>query len=499
MRHRYRQTKISLSLWESRAVAKCDTHGEGAGAIATYLRSRLCVLKTLQFVLFFLLCFTPSLAYAQYGLGQERISESQWSRGFHGLNMIAAGNELEHIALEEFRDSRPEDVLVVVIGQLKGLPLNITNHVNNGGAALVASDSSRPYSNVSFAGFRFGRIYGPYQTNDEESFEGMQDCPVIRNFSDHPIVDGVNEIITNRPGFITSGRRETVAWLPTSFRYRRRARSFIAANEFRNGGRVVAVGDQSVFTNQMIFFGDNATFANQTLKWLKNEKRKKLLILMDGSEHSALDPSDVLVDVPPPTQQEVLDALEDLPPSAILEFANSVATVVEDENMVNEFIHDSVDNIPEWALRRFYVFLMFGIACFALVVAYVCQGKLQSQTASEVAWKKSQGEQTDVKTIQFRERQRAAHFLLDRFCVDIAGRHFNDWPSFPTEIVMEDDQESKSIFESMTKMGILYKSKPTDFWTRRKLSKLENEVSRWRHYFESRPSIQNATTAKSYI
>ncbi|WP_075084056.1 DUF4350 domain-containing protein [Mariniblastus fucicola] len=443
------------------------------------------VLQTLRLklaIVFLFACvLSPATANAQFGLNQQRISESQWSRGFHGFNMIAEGNDLQRITLREFQSSDSADVLLIVIGRLRGLPLNVIKHVNNGGSAMVASDSTRPFSEATFSGVRFGKLQG-YRTRPADAFGEMQDCPIVRDIQNHPIVSGVDEIVTNQPGYLMAGRQETIAWLPI-YRNRRQTYAFAAANQNRNSGRFVALADQSIFTNQMIVYGDNARFADQTIKWLKDGKRTKLLILVDGEESTSLDPADVIVDVPPPSQREVMDALQELPPAAMLEFANSVATVVEDENMINDFIHDSLDRVPESAMNRFYIFLMFGIACLALVVAFVCQRKLQNKTASVVAFKRSRNEQNDIKKIQFHERQQAAHFLLDKFCVHQAGRRFNDWPSFPTEMVSGKDRESKSVFESMTRMSILYKSKPTSFWTRNKLAKLKNEVERWREYF----------------
>jgi hypothetical protein len=185
-----------------------------------------------------------------------------------------------------------------------------------------------------------------------------------------------------------------------------------------------------------------------------------------------------------------MDALENLPPSAMLDFANSVATVVEDEGMINDFIHDTVDKIPQRDLSRFFIFLMFGVACLTFVAAFLFQGKLQRQTASEVAFKQSGRERDELKVVQMRERQQAAHMLLDRFCVLQAGRRFGDWPSFPTGLRVESDRESKSIFESMTKTSVLYRSKQSSFWTRKRLANLEKTVQQWQTYFDSRPGLE---------
>lgn len=432
--------------------------------------------------------FVASNAQAQFGLNQQKISESQWRRGFHGFNMLAEGNGLEAISAQEFRSlDDSANVLLIAIGRLDRLPVNVTNHVENGGAALVASDSTVAFTSESFAGVRFVPLSG-YPTDDADAFGGMHDCPVVSFFKDHPVVSGVNKIATNRPGAIWGSRKATIARLPSSFR-RSGSSTFVAAKENRKGGRMVALGDQSIFTNQMIVYEDNALFADQAIKWLNDKQFKKMLFLVDGSEHSRLDPSDVALDIPPPTRAEVMDALRNLPPSAMLDFANSVATVVEDENMVNDFLRDGMKKVPDQVLGRFYALLLFGVACLTFIVAFLFQGKLQRQTASEIAFQKSARQHTDESAIQANERQQAAHFLLDKFCVDQANIRFNHWSSFPTGLQVEDDRPSKTVFESMTRASIIYKSKPTSYWTRSKLVQLEKKVNQWRSYFDARPHL----------
>ena len=429
----------------------------------------------------------PSIALAQFGIEQQGISEAQWSRGFHGFNMIAEGNGLERISVEQFRSSQPADTLLVVIGNLRNLPVHVNSHVDNGGAVLLASDSTPPRRNVTFAGFGFDKMTS-YPADDPNAFAGMHDCPIVSDFRRHPILSGVNEIVTNRPGHVNANRNTTLAWLPPTYR-ERTSGAFIAASENGNGGRAIVVGDQSIFTNQMILHGDNAIFANQSIEWLKNGQPKKMLILVNGSEHSTLKPSDVYIDLPPPSSEDVMDALGSLPPSAMLDFANSVATVVEEEDMLNDFIHDTMDKVSDRSLNRFFIFMMFAVACFTFVAAFLFQGKLQRQTASEVAFKQSGRDQDELKITQMRERHRAAHMLLDRFCVFQAGRRFNDWPSFPTGLQVAGDRDSKNIFESMRKTSILYRSKQSSYWTRKKLANLEKTVQQWQAYFDARPEL----------
>ena len=59
---------------------------------------------------------------------------------------------------------------------------------------------------------------------------------------------------------------------------------------------------------------------------------------MDDQPIRPEDPQSVAVQLPPPTREQVWNALQQLPPELLLEFGNEIATLVEDENLVNELM-----------------------------------------------------------------------------------------------------------------------------------------------------------------
>jgi hypothetical protein len=268
---------------------------------------------------------------------------------------------------------------------------------------------------------------------------------------------------------------------------------FAAAMENQAGNRIIGVADQSAFSNQMITYKDNALFADRAIEWLKNRERKYFLIVADGraftptvpaglSTDSPFDPPFDPSDLPAPTQDDVLNALENLPPSALLEFANEVATVAEDDNLLNDFIHDNLAKVSDVKMNRFLLFLMFAMASVTFVLAFIWQKSLQNQTASQVAVKGERKQAKNLKSQQARDRHWAARVLLNSLCVELADRPFNDWPEFPSGLQVGTDVESKAVFNSMTKFSNLFKTKPDTYWTRSRLRKLEREVKEWQEY-----------------
>jgi hypothetical protein len=409
------------------------------------------------------LSMTVVFSVGSFSVGQEQLRESEWKRGYHGFNMICAGLELSHSSVNQWRRLPPEETVLVVFGKLTEVPFSVNGYVQRGGAVLVASDQhdSRPLRlrhDIGFAPANAQAIL------DRDMFQGISDCPIVTDIRIHPCLKNVESIVTNRPGTLTADRLSTIAFLP-ALRESFHSNAFVAGVENPNGGKLIGVADESVFSNQMIVYGDNAVFAHQTLAWLKGKNRKQMLMLANGKVETAVDPSDVELILPPPTQQEVIDALKTLPPSALLEFGNAVANVVEDENMVNEFINSSVDKVPQVKMNRALIFVAFTIVCVVAVITYAWQKKLMRQSASEVALQGKRRESNGRDSIASFERQMAAGALLDSFCIDLANRRFNDWPSFPRGIISGNDPAGDLMLEAMARASYHYKTKGVGFWT----------------------------------
>ena len=423
---------------------------------------------------------------------QERLTESRWKRGFHGFNLICDAVGLTQITENEFEKFHPTDSVLVVLGDLNQVN-GMDRYLQRGGAVLAASDQQGARTARLRVDGRGGiefRFDVAYAAHNRDMYRGMSDCPVIRDIRDHPALDGVQTIVSNRPGMLRAERTATIAFLPP-LRNSPPPNGFIASVENRAGGRLLAVADQSIFTNQMIAYEDNDLFTYQSLLWLKGKNREHVLVICNGKVQPRLDLSDIELSIPPPSSEEVLDALKNLPPSALLDFGNSVAAEIEDQNMVNEFIHQTVAEIPEVVMNRFFIFLFFGLICLSFVIGFVWQKKLLRQTASVVASQRNRRESKQRKSQESNERQWAAGVLLDSICIEVADRRYNDWPEFPLGLGLEDDPESKFIFRSMTKASNHFKSKPRSYWNRTRLRELEQELFAWREFFHRRMAGEN--------
>lgn len=166
--------------------------------------------------------------------------------------------------------------------------------VRNGGTLVVAEDVG-PYGNALLQSVNADARFVGSPLRDERYHAESPSFPVARNVTDHPLTGGVNALTLNfgtavRPGPATTlvsssayayldragnerpDRSETVAAYP------------VATVESVGEGRVVAVGDPSVFINAMIDRPGNRQFARN---------------LLAGTDRLLLDNSHVDRAVPP--------------------------------------------------------------------------------------------------------------------------------------------------------------------------------------------------------
>lgn len=421
---------------------------------------------------------------------QEQLTEGEWKRGYHGFNIICNGSGLTHESMRNWMKTPDDQKVLVVLGNLNYVRFNVDNFIERGGAVLIAT--SRENSTiVQRHGVRF--IQFPAEASPSDSFDEKTDCPIVTDLRRHPALENVDSIITNRPGLLMTRRGPSIiAYLPP-LAGSPHSNRFVAAVQRRNGGKLLCVSDESVFANQMLLKGDNVLFATQAIQWLKGDNRTHLLVLSDGVAQSMVDPSDVEVILPPPSRDEVLAALKNLPPEALLDFGNAVATVVEDENMVNEFLHSSIDRVRPKVLTRTLIFLSFAIACCIALFTYIWQKKLMRQTASVIAFRKSKLarkshllEKNNLDERFSRQRQSAVGVMLDAFCREFAGRNYDPWIDFPKGLIKKPDSETKTILKAMKKTSRQFRKKKANFWSTERLQILDRDMAKWKSTLRSK-------------
>jgi len=407
---------------------------------------------------------------------QDNRDTRRWKRGFEGLERIAELVGLESIDREAFAVASPEETVLVVLGSV--LPVSSVNlHLEKGGAVMVASDQATGGSTSLNCGVKF--IGGTVNTRfKNDGYLSNPDCPVIRKFNEHPSLQDVRAIASNRPGILKAENLTVIARYP-ELSGSANSDSFAAAGEVGDGGRIIAIADQSVFTNQMLVAKSNHVFAYQSLRWLKDSKRKYVHFIVDGDYKPHENVEDVEL---PPVQlspDEIREILKKLPADKLLAFGNQLAADVEDKDLINKFLREQMDSISEYDYNRGMIWALFFGVCISLILAFLWQKKLLRRTASVVALERHFKSKKFTKFHAIRDRQWAANLLLDSFCRQAEGRGYRDWPSFPEGLSVRPSANSERIYAEMGQASNDFKTKPASYWTRRRLLKLEADVSHW--------------------
>ena len=445
---------------------------------------RQCIAALTSLLSLQLLCMLPTaLVAGQQPEEIEAITEKVWKQGFHGFRLIAEGAGLKFNDTKQWLESNEDDRALVVIGDLKDLPLNLHQIQREGIPILIVSEN-QDIQSLSRFGVRI--IHSPVRIRNSRDRYRWEDCPQLypgryRRSSRHQLFENVESLVTNRPGYFVANSSDVqrLLFLPmmsTDPFPRTLVATFDAGPR---QGRLAMVADTTMFTNQMLLIEDNAVFAENLFQWISENDRSELLMLVDGRVQRSVDPSAIQILPPAPTREEVLNALKNLPPEAMLEFGNSIAQVAEDENMLNEFLAKTSDKFNQKKVNRFLIFLAFGMVAVFGLVTYFWQKKLLRKTASDVAYSRQRQFSKRKRIMVARDRQQAASLLLNSFCLEAAHRRLNDWPMFPQGLELGDDEEALQMINEMTDAHQAVRSENELYWTPDRLAKLDQQVQSW--------------------
>ena len=421
-----------------------------------------------------------SLSWASVSSAQEEfIAEKEWQSGFHGLAMICRSAGLEiHDDRSRWGRIPAEETLLIIIGRTDRLPINLQRYAVNGGAMIVATDRSDRGLFSSF-GIRF--VPGPWNVvRSRDAFQSYRDCPVVTNLDTaHPVLHDVDRVITNRPGALLPvlDRVNLIGRLPYVERTAGSQPPFIATY-VKQQARALFIADDSVFSNQMIIHGDNARFCQQAIRWAQAEDRKHVLILVDQTTVEPANPDEVEILMPPPSRDEVLRALRNLPPAALVDFGNAIVTLAEDEGIFNEMITTVMRRLPRHIVNR--VLLLLPTAALVLLLAYLLirTGMRPDPVAD------GQRRRTRSRAIRRRraavERKHAAETIFEQFCLETAGSRSETWQE--QWVGMQGRFRMAgigSMRRQWKKTRRQLERRPAGYWTRRRLRRLESQISGW--------------------
>lgn len=249
----------------------------------------------------------------------------------------------------------PQETVAVILGDLTTAS-RIRGQLNRfwreGGALLIASDMQEqrlPASNLCGA-WPLPNFQLSSRDAMEFGYRGFRDCPIVQDFDREgtgPLFEGIDQIVTNRPGYVRSfSNVRIVATFPG-----RRPRPLMVINNYEEtGGRMLMIADHSVFINEMLIHGDNAKFASNVTRWLcEGGRRRNLVLIHEGNVLPDWGFGETPPSIPLDTLLKAVQSsgLSGLPiGDTLLPVINDALQQAQSQNAVNAAIHK--------ASRRFF-------------------------------------------------------------------------------------------------------------------------------------------------
>jgi len=307
--------------------------------------------------------------------------QNKWYLGYNGFRML-----LEELGLTASTDlagtlATPPQSVVVMFGDLSAITrdewLQLRRFVAQGGSLLVASEQSFTLPGVT----SFSK--GPASTrNVADQYQGFADCMVLSELNaGHPLSTGLREIIVNKSGWLMSSEDESLDWqviaslpddcLPAVARNKPVLLAGLDATDDR--GVMILAADQSLFSDGMLWHGDNSILAIQTSDLLCRGNRKRLTVYenrmtLPGYRESNSPPPTPPVPNPPPSGQQPPKVDPPEPDtSTILKIANKVIDEVQESDILNKTLKNRPRNVrPVAWLRTMLLILMVLFTLFVL-------------------------------------------------------------------------------------------------------------------------------------
>ena len=205
----------------------------------------------------------PRPAAADYGL-----DDGAWNGGRDLIGAAeAAGVTLDSPAVIDVDALEPSDGLLIV-HPTRSLPtVSLSRFVRAGGRLAVADDYGRGQELLS----TYGIVRAP-PTDTETRVRGNPELPLALPRVRHPLTRDVRALVTNHPQSLRHDELRPI------FGFGDGPDALVLAGAVERG-RLVAIGDPSVFINNMLQFRDNRRFAENLFAYLDGERGGRVYLV----------------------------------------------------------------------------------------------------------------------------------------------------------------------------------------------------------------------------
>ena len=387
----------------------------------------------------FLILFASTTdAFAFQHPGSDQIVDERWHLGYDMFRMLLVEQGVTPVQSWDFALSSAAQSVVVVSGDLQQIHprewLRARRFVAQGGALLVASEGSFEFPGVcSF-------VPGVAVAGDSrDRYLSFPDCLRIRHLKpDDELVDGVRELVVNRTGWLSMPSDDSLDWqviasMPaTTLPRASRSQPLVMAGRDATPqtGLMILVADESLFTNGMLWHGDNAVFAIRVSQLLCSEERQNLLFVRNGRPLSEDQDSSATQRKEPAQVTPPLPPNVELPEPELetkLRLMNAVINEVQESNLLNEVLRDRPRRVSQLAYLRTILFLLLVLTTL-FVIWRLMQNRLNLSNLPRPRFMQSVFSVMSARQTARSEFGSAIVVLARDLCIELTGsRVETDW------------------------------------------------------------------------
>jgi hypothetical protein len=253
--------------------------------------------------------------------------------------------------------------------------------------------------------------------------------------------------------------------------------------------------DQSLFTNGMLWHGDNAILAVNLTQLLTAGGRTQLLFVTDGTLLGSYQTSPALnSDQPPP---ELPEELPEPDMQTLLKLANSVVQNVQESNVLNEALANRPRDMRPPYFRRAVLFVLMALALAFIIWKATAAGP-QAQPAMPERQMQTAHALASGRRVKAQEFGLAASLLSRELCRELTGSpNTADWQRQLSS--NRDDEQSRLPSKSQQKQLAtvleLALNTRTVHISRRRFQAIGRSIQQLRQWHRQQAAQQDPTNA----
>ena len=382
---------------------------------------------------------------------QPDASADAWHFQFDLFQLLLEEQGLSQMVELDDAFATPQVAVIVIVGPSPEVAASLSGQmlsfVRAGGTLLLASDSQLTARGIG--SFMTGPVTAKYA---KDRYRTFPDCVRVTDINNLGLrFNGVLNLITNRSTWFLPATRglewETIArfprdCLPATNQQKRllalgRPAQIGPASDAMTGntGMMLVSADASLFTNGMLWYGDNAVMAIRTSSLLCTPGKSRLAFIADGqlmrSARQRLQPQ--------PSEQAQDLQIPPVPPkpdlAQLLKLVNAVAKEVGDSNVLNETLQQRPRNVqPNRYFQALLVLIIAGLLLWA-VWKLLVSGSLRPILLRHRTMR-SAYELRAVGGDEVGDYRQSAGYLARELCWELTGsRSSADWQKAAAQLL----------------------------------------------------------------